>query len=100
MPYIGKPPQLQGAYEKADSIDFMFTGTYSQFTIEVNGQPKPIGKATNLIVCLDKNGVKENRIMLETDADYTVSGNLITFSEPPNSNDHCFIIILGDVGSV
>ena len=100
MPYIGKAPQLQGAYDKADNIDSQFNSTNTAFSISVSGTPKVVGKSTNLIVNLDPSGVYANRIMLEPETDYTVSGTIITFTTAPASGDHCFIVILGDVGSV
>lgn len=100
MPYIGKAPQLQGAYEKADNISGQFNGSYAAFVIKVGGTNKTIAKATNLIVGYDSLGLKENRIILEPDTDYTVSGYEITFTTPPPSGDYCWIMILGDVGAV
>ena len=100
MPYIGKAPQLQGAYEKADNISNEFNGGASTFTIYIDGVPKSVGKSTNLIVGWDENGIRSDRIVLEPDTDYTVSGTNITFPTPPNSGDYCWIVILGDVGSV
>jgi len=100
MTYIGKAPQLQGAYEKADNISTTFNSTLVTFAIQVNGTNKPIDKSTNLIVGWDAGGVKADRIILEPDVDYTVSGYNITFPTAPISTDYCWIVILGDVGSV
>ncbi|RLA60293.1 MAG: hypothetical protein DRQ78_09645 [Epsilonproteobacteria bacterium] len=106
MSYIGKAPQLQGAYEKADSISGQFNGSYTQFNIKVGGSNKSVGKATNIIVGFteDSGGMGDNpgvRQLLEPDTDYTVSGYLITFNSGnfkiPVSGDHCWITILGDV---
>lgn len=101
MPYIGKAPQLQGAYEKADNISGQFNGSYTDFVIKVSGTNKPIEKATNLIVNYDVGGVMADRIMLEPDVDYTVSGYEISFvTITPSSGDYVWITILGDVGAV
>ena len=100
MPYIGKAPQLQGAYDKADNISAQFNGSFAAFVIKVGGTNKTIAKATNLIVNYDENGDMEKRIMLEPDVDYTVSGYEITFTSTPASGDYCWIMILGDVGAV
>lgn len=98
--YIGKPPQLQGAYDKADNISGQFNGGSRVFAIKISGTNKQIEKATNLIVGYDSGGLKTNRIMLEPDVDYTVSGYNITFTDTPASGDYCWIVILGDVGAV
>ena len=100
MPYIGKAPQLQGAYDKADNISAQFNGSFTDFVIKVGGSNKTVGKATNLIVGFDAAGVKADRIILEPDVDYTVSGYEISFTTAPASGDYCWIVILGDVGAV
>lgn len=100
MPYIGKAPQLQGAYEKADNISGQFNNSFTAFVIKVGGTNKTVAKATNLIVGYDVAGVKADRIILEPDVDYTVSGYEITFTETPATGDYCWIMILGDVGAV
>lgn len=99
MPYIGKAPQLQGAYDKADNISGQFNGSFDAFVIKVGGSNKTVGKATNLIVGFKPTGDTYAHI-LEPDVDYTVSGYEITFDSPPASGDYCWIVILGDVGAV
>ena len=100
MPYIGKAPQLQGAYDKADDITGTFDGVETVFDIKVSTVSKVVGKSTNLIVNIDPLGVNTDRYMLEPDVDYTVSGSSITFSIAPEATDYIWIVILGDVGSV
>ena len=100
MPYIGKAPQLQGAYDKADNISGQFNGSYTSFVIKVGGTDKSVGKATNLIVNYDLGSDPNKRIMLEPDTDYSVSGSSITLNFAPQSSDYVWIVILGDVGTV
>ena len=90
MSYIGNEPQLQGAYDKADDISSQFDGSATTFEVQVNGTPKTIGKATNLIVGL-------NGSLQEPDVDYSISDTHITFTTAPASGVKCSITILGDV---
>ena len=97
--YIGKSPQLQGAYDKADSIHSGFNGALTAFDIKVSSVSKSISKATNLIVSFyDLSETK--RYVMEPDTDYTVSGSTITFTVAPATGDTCWIMIFGDVFTV
>lgn len=97
--YIGKAPQLQGAYDKADSIHSSFNGATVAFDIKVSSTSKSIAKATNLLVSFyDLSETK--RYIMEPDTDYTVSGSTITFTVAPASGDTCWIMIFGDVFDV
>lgn len=98
--YIGKAPQLQGAYEKADNISSQFNSADTVFAVQVGSSNKTIAKATNLIVAYDVGAVQADRILLEPDVDYTISGYEITFTSTPSTGDYCWIMILGDVGAV
>jgi hypothetical protein len=100
MSYIGKEPQLQGSYDKADDISSQFDGTLVKFDIKVNTVLRPVGKETNMIVSL-------NGALQEPGVDYTIepqSGgnpwddkNVINFAVAPASGTKCSITILGDV---
>jgi len=90
MSYIGREAQLQGAYDKVDDISGLFDGTLVTFDIKVNGVNRMIGKATNLVVGIDK-------ALQEPDVDYTVSNYQITFTTAPTAGQQCGITILGDV---
>ncbi len=90
MSYIGREAQLQGAYDKVDDISQLIDDTTTTFDIQVNGVNRMIGKATNLIVAID-------RLLQEPDVDYSVSGHQIIFSTAPIGDPQCGITILGDV---
>lgn len=101
MPYVGRSPQLQGAYNKADSITSQFNGVLVAFDIQVGTVSKTIDKAENLVVMY--TDVDGNNFPLQQEPDgasgygYSVSGSTLTFVTAPASGDGCWIIILGDV---
>lgn len=101
MPYIGRSPQLQGAYEKADSITSQFNGVLVAFDIQVGTVSKTIDKAENLVVMY--TDVDGNNFPIQQEPDgasgygYSVSGSTLTFATAPASGDGCWIVILGDV---
>lgn len=101
MPYLGRSPQLQGAYEKADSIASQFNGVLVAFDIQVSAVSKTVDKAENLLVMYTDVDVNNFPLQQEPDGatgyGYSVSGSTITFATAPATGDGCWIVILGDV---
>ena len=87
MPYIGKDP-VRGSFTTLDSISADGSTAYS---LTKGGTAYDPGQAERLIVSVD--GVTQ-----APNSAYTVSGNVVTFSEAvPSSSSIDYIVAMGDV---
>ena len=93
MPYIGRGPIKNGAFQILDDISGSFNGSTTSFALTVGSVALIAGAPETLTIAIDG-------VMQEPGTAFTISGSNIVFGSPPAAETSFWGVELGDVGGL
>ena len=93
MPYIGRGPIKNGAFQILDDISGSFNGSTTSFALTVGSTALIAGAPATLLIAIDG-------VMQEPGSAFTISGSNIVFGSPPPAEASFWGVELGDVGGL
>ena len=92
MPYIGRGPIKNGAFQILDDISGSFNGSTTSFALTVGSATLIAGAPATLLIAIDG-------VMQEPGSAFTISGSNIVFAAAPQAAATFWGVELGDVGT-
>ena len=93
MPYIGRGPVKNGAFQILDDVSGSFNGSTTSFALTVGSVALIAGAPETLLIAVDG-------VMQEPGTAYTISGSNIVFGSAPAAETSFWGVELGDVGGL
>ena len=93
MPYIGRGPVKNVAFQILDDISGSFNGSTTSFALTVGSTALIAGAPATLLIAIDG-------VMQEPGSAFTISGSNIVFGSPPPAEASFWGVELGDVGGL
>jgi len=93
MPYIGRGPVKNGAFQILDDVSGSFNGSTTSFALTVGSVALIAGAPETLSIAVDG-------VMQEPGTAYTISGSNIVFGSAPAAESSFWGVELGDVGGL